>query len=304
MNSEQLYERIAALKRERDAVILVHNYQLPEVQAVADYLGDSLDLSRTAASSPHRVIVFCGVRFMAETANLLAPDKVVLLPEPASGCPLADMVTPAGVRALRAAHPDAAVVGYINTPAAVKAELDIVCTSANALQVVESLSQDEVIFVPDKYLGGYVARRTAKRIIPWNGYCPTHMHIRLEDVTAMRRMHPDAPVMVHPECTFDVQDAADVVLGTGGMIAYVRTSSARTFIVGTEVGMCHRLKTLFPDREFVPAATGAVCPNMKRNTLAKVAWSLENLQPRIVVDEALRSRAHAALTRMLAVTER
>lgn len=302
MNAEKLRERIAALKRERDAVILVHNYQLPEVQDVADYLGDSLDLSRTAAASPHRVIVFCGVHFMAETADLLAPEKIVLLPDPASGCPLADMITPEGVRSLRAAHPKAAVVGYINTPAAVKAELDIVCTSANAVKVVESLPQDEIIFVPDKYLGSFVARRTKKRIILWSGYCPTHMRIRREQIAALRAAHPGSQVMVHPECTLDVQDAADAVLGTGGMIAHVKNSTARTFIVGTEVGMCYRLKVLYPDREFIPAAPDAVCPNMKRNSLAKIAWSLEHLEPRIVVNAALRSRAHAAIARMLAVS--
>lgn len=295
----ELRERLAALKAERNAVILAHNYQIEEVQEAADYTGDSFELSRIAAGAEAAVVVFCGVHFMAESAAILSPDKIVLLPENTAGCPLADMISPEALRDFKAKHPGAAVVAYINTSAAVKAESDICVTSANAAAVINSLEADQVIFVPDGNLAHFVARRTEKEIIPWHGYCVTHHRVFPEDVIRARRAHPEAAVIVHPECRPEVVELADEVLGTGGMIRFVRETKARQVIVGTEMGMLHRLRKERPDLEYFLLSSGLVCPNMKYTTLEKVVSSLENMENRITVQPEIRERANRALQRML-----
>ncbi len=300
MPREELLERIEALKKERDAVILVHNYQPPEIQDIADHLGDSLDLSRLAQKLPNRVIVFCGVHFMAETAAILSPDKKVILPDPTAGCPMADMLTADDLQGLKKEHPDAAVVSYVNSTAEVKALTDICCTSANAVSVVNSIPQDrEIIFGPDRFLGHWVAEQTDRNMIIWKGYCPSHQKILPEQIAELRSKHPGAVVMVHPESPFEVVETADAVLGTGGMIKYAGESSASTFIVGTEVGMIYRLKTLYPEKEFIPASSQAICRNMKKITLEKVLTSLESLEPVITVSPETAERARLSIERMI-----
>jgi quinolinate synthase len=296
-----LQEKIARLKEERNAVILAHNYQLEDVQDAADYIGDSFELSRIAAESPAAVIVFCGVHFMAESAAILSPEKTVLLPETAAGCPLADMVTPEALRAFKEKHPGAAVAAYINSSAAVKAESDICVTSANAVRVIESLEADRVIFVPDCNLAHFVAQKTGKEIIPWHGYCVTHHRVFVEDIDRARRAHPGAPVIVHPECRPEVVEAADAALGTGGIIRFARESEAGEIIVGTEMGLIYRLRKENPEKQFYVLSPGLICPNMKYTTLAKVASSLEKMQHRITVPAAVREGAARALRRMLEV---
>jgi len=295
-------EKIKKLKKERHAVILAHNYQLPEVQDVADYRGDSLELSRIAAKTEAKVIVFCGVHFMAETASILSPAKKVIVPDIQAGCPMANMITAEDLRDLKRRHPQAAVVGYVNTSAAVKAELDYCCTSSNAVKVVAHLNdKEEIIFVPDKYLADYVSRQTGRRLISWNGFCPTHVKILPEDVRREKKFHPRARVMVHPECMPSVTAMADAVLSTSAMSKYARETNAGEFIVGTEVGLIYRLKKDNPTKEFYPASEAAVCPNMKRTTLEKVLWSLEELKEEVRVPDAIRLRARKAIERMLEI---
>ncbi len=297
----EILEKISFLKSERNAVILAHNYQMEEVQDLADYTGDSFELSRLAADLDCEVIVFCGVDFMAESAAILAPDKLVLLPARYAGCPMAAMVTPAALRECKKKYPDAAVVAYINTSAEVKAEIDICVTSANAAAVVNSLEETQVIFVPDRNLAHFVSCHTDKEIIPWPGYCITHYRISAEDIARARRDHPGAPVIVHPECRPDVTGIADAVLGTGGMIRFVKETEASEIIVGTESGMVHRLYKERPDLKYHVPAPGLICPNMKYTTPELVLSSLENMQHRIVVAPDVMEGAAEALRRMLAV---
>jgi len=300
MPKRQLVEKILALKAERGAIILAHNYQPPEIQDVADRLGDSLDLSRFAASAREKVIIFCGVHFMAETAAILSPEKTVILPEPKAGCPMADMMCAGDLAALKKKHPGSVVVTYVNSTAEVKAETDICCTSANAMRVVRAVPEGKtIIFGPDKYLGGWVAGQTGRSMILWQGYCPTHQKIHPEHILEQRRQHPGAIVLVHPEVNPAVASLADAVLGTGGMIAYVEKSPAREFVVGTETGMVYRLQKKFPDRQFFAATKHALCPNMKKVTLEKVANSLESLGPGIAVEPAIADRARRAILAML-----
>ncbi len=295
-------KKIRELKKKRDAVILVHNYQLPEVQELADFRGDSLELSRTASRVEARVIVFCGVYFMAETASILCPDKTVLVPDKLAGCPLANMITAGDVRRLKKEHPEAVVVGYVNTSAEVKAELDYCCTSANAVAVVNALKdKKEIIFVPDKYLADYVQKKTGRKLIIWNGFCPTHIKILPEDIKREKKFHPHAKVMVHPECLPAVADMADEVISTSAMTRYAKESMAKEFIVGTEVGIIYRLKQDNPGKEFYPASERAVCPNMKRTTQEKVLWSLEELKTEVRVSDDIRRRAQGAIERMLKI---
>lgn len=294
-----IFTRIQELKKLRNAVILAHNYQIDEVQDVADFVGDSFELSRLASQSDADVIVFCGVNFMAETAAILAPDKIVLLPEIQSGCPLADMVTVDSLRKKKAQHKDAAVVTYINSPAIVKAESDICVTSSNALGVVNSLDADEILFVPDMNLGSYVASQTKKRIILWDGYCDVHHHVTVEDVVAARKAHPDAAIMVHPECRPEVVRAADYALSTGGMIRFAKDTSFKELIVGTEIGLIHRLEKENPEKQFFALSKGLICPNMKLTNLEKVGKALETMQPQIVVPSPVRELARRPLERML-----
>lgn len=299
-NSE-LVEKILNLKKKRNAIFLVHNYQLGEVQDIADFVGDSLELSQNAAKTDADVIVFCGVHFMAETASILCPDKTVLLPDMNAGCPMADMITPEQLREKKREHPKATVVCYINSSAEVKAESDICCTSANAVKVVESLDADEILFVPDQYLGHYVSTKTGKNMILWRGFCPTHVRISPEDITRLRQEYPEAKAVVHPECRPEVIALADEVLSTGGMIRYARRGDVKEMIVGTEIGIIHRLRKENPGKRFIPVSEQAVCPNMKFITLEKVLWSLQEMQPEVKVPEGIRLRAKRAVDRMLEV---
>jgi quinolinate synthase len=291
--------RIARLKVERRAVILAHNYQRGEVQEIADFTGDSLELSRAAAKTDARVIVFCGVYFMAESASILNPGKTVLLPVREAGCPLADMLDAGQLRQWKSGYPGRPVVTYINSSAEVKAESDICCTSANAAAIVNSLDADEVLFGPDMNLGAWVQARTAKRLILWKGYCATHAWVSVEDVLRAKREHPGAPVMAHPECGPGVTALADHVCSTSGMLAFARSSPADEFIVLTEAGILHRLVRDNPGKKFHLGSKRLFCPNMKMTTLASVAESLDRMQHEIRVEEEVRGRAARALTRML-----
>ena len=299
-DSQQQLRDLAAA---RDAVILAHNYQRPEVQDVADFVGDSLELARKAAGTDASVILFCGVHFMAETAKILSPGKTVLMPDTRAGCPMADMVTVEGLRALKAQHPGAAVVAYVNTSADIKAEVDVCCTSANAPDVVAAIPADQpIIFVPDRNLGDWVADRTGRtNMIMWNGYCPVHEDMTAAEVSAALAAHPGAELMAHPECNREVRALATVTTSTSGMLRHPASSAARSFIVATETGLLHRLRSLYPDREFVPAARGAVCPNMKLTTLDKAIEALDEGLNEIVVPPRIAERALAAVERMMQV---
>jgi len=297
----ELVEKISALKKRRNAVILAHNYQLGEVQDIADFVGDSLDLSQRAAETDAGVIVFCGVRFMAETASILCPEKVVLLPDVNAGCLLADMITAEGLRAKKKEHPQAVVVCYVNSPAEVKAESDVCCTSANAIRVVESLDAREILFVPDQNLGHYVSTRTGNKMILWPGFCPAHVRIKPERIKELKREYPQAKVLVHPECTPEVIALADEALGTGGMCRYAKRDEVREMIVGTELGIMHRLRKENPGKKFIPVSEQAICPDMKLITLEKVLRSLEKMSPEVKVPGRIRLRAKAAVDRMLKV---
>ncbi len=296
-----IQERIVQLKEEQSAIILAHNYQLPGVQDIADLVGDSLELSRAAASMEGEVIVFCGVDFMAETAAILSPEKKVLLPAPDACCPMAEMITAGEVRVLRERFPDAAVVCYVNTTAEVKAESDICCTSANAVKVVDSVEAEQVLFVPDQNLGRYVARFTEKEILPWEGFCIVHDRYTLADVLEARSAHPDAEVLVHPECRPEVIDLADHVFSTSGILRHACSGRAEEYIIGTEVGILHRIRTLCPERRCYPLSPRAVCVNMKKTDLLKVHDALVTLQPQVTVPEATAVRARVAIERMLGV---
>ena len=297
----ELVEKILSLKKKRNAVILVHNYQLGEIQDIADFMGDSLGLSQNAAKTDAEVIVFCGVHFMAETASILCPDKVVLLPDINAGCPMADMITAEELRKKKGEFPNATVVCYVNSSAEVKAESDVCCTSANAVEVVESVDAQEILFIPDQYLGHYASTKTDKKIILWPGFCPTHVRILPEHITQMRKEYPQAKVVVHPECRPDVIALADEVLSTGGMRRFARETDAREIIVGTEIGILHRLRKENPGKKFIPATEQAVCPQMKLITLEKVLWSLEEMVPEVKVPEEIRLRAKSAVDKMLEV---
>ena len=297
-----LSDEIRSLAAERRAVILVHNYCRGEVQDVADFTGDSLELARRAAETTADVIVFCGVYFMAETAKILNPARTVLIPDPSAGCPMADMVTAAQLRELKAAHPGAKAVCYVNSTAEVKAECDICVTSGNAERVMALFPpEEEIIFVPDKHLGGHVAGLLGREYLLWPGYCPTHAALTVRAVEEARRLHPGAPVLVHPECPRDVREAADERLSTGGMCRYARESAAREIIVGTETGILHRLRKESPEKAFYPVSDRLVCPNMKKNTLENLRDSLRDMKTEVVVPEDVSARARRAIDAMLAV---
>ena len=296
-----LTDKIRELQRQRNSVIVAHNYQRDEVQDIADYVGDSLGLSQEAAKSDADVIVFCGVHFMAETATVLSPNKTVLMPDVNAGCPMANMITAESLRTLKKKYPQAIVVCYVNTTAEVKAESDICCTSSNAVKVVESVEGSEVIFVPDKYLAHYVSTKTGKKIIPWYGYCPTHVKILPEHISRQKKLHPEAEVIVHPECTPPVIALADKVLSTGGMCSYAKESKASEIIVGTEVGILYRLRKENPEKTFYPASELAVCPNMKLTTLEKILWSLEDMKYEVKVRQDVRLKAKKAVDKMLSI---
>ncbi|MFH1718112.1 MAG: quinolinate synthase NadA [Planctomycetota bacterium] len=300
--NERLIKKIEHLKEQRKAVILAHNYQPGEIQDLADFTGDSLGLSIQAAETDAEVIVFCGVRFMAETAAILSPQKTVLLPEKSAGCPMADMITADQLRQLKQENPDALVVCYVNSSAEVKAESDYCCTSANAVEVVNSLPEDKrILFVPDRHLGQFVAERTGRDIVLWPGYCVTHVLITADDIKTARAKYPDAIVMAHPECTEPVKEASDELLSTGQMLKFAARSTAKRFIIATEIGIIHALKKQNPEAEFFPATERAICPNMKKITMDKVVGSLQEMQYKITVPEAIRIKAEKSLDRMVEI---
>lgn len=297
---QPITEKIRKLRKQRNAIILAHNYQLPEVQDIADYVGDSLGLSRKAAATDARVIVFCGVYFMAETASILCPNKTVLIPDEEAGCPMVDMAPLERVLGLKKRYPDAVVVSYVNSSAAVKAESDYCCTSANAVDVIQSIAAEgPIIFLPDKYLGAYAAARTGKKLILYDGYCPSHVKILEQDILRLKTEHPRAEVMVHPECTPAVVTLADGVLSTSGMCRRARESPNEEIIVGTEIGLIYRLQKENPEKRFYPASQAAVCHNMKRIDLEKILWSLEDMKYEVRVPERIRQRARKAVDRMV-----
>jgi quinolinate synthase len=325
-NIIEIRERILKLKKDLNAIILAHNYQRPEIQDIADITGDSLELSRAAARTDYQVIVFCGVHFMAESASILSPDKTVLLPEIEAGCPMADMVTVDGprktkrdlfqelygitfefpdeytLRDIKKQHPGVPVVAYVNTSAAVKAESDICCTSSNVVKVVESLKEDTVICIPDRNLSAYAAKRTKKKVIAWDGFCNIH-HVQLtkEDVTRAEAEHPQALLVVHPECPPEIQDLADHITSTSGMLRFCRESNNKEFIIGTEEGLLHRLRKESPDKEFILLSRKMVCPNMKRTRIESLLTAMEKRQYVIKVPDEIRIPAKKALDRMLEI---
>ena len=303
MDTEALQEKIRALKKEKNALIVAHNYQIDAVQAIADVVGDSFALSKYCATASQDVIVFCGVHFMAESAKILSPQKTVLLSERTAGCPMADMVTATDVQELKRRHPRAAVVCYINTSAAVKAECDICCTSSNAVKVIRSLAEEEIIFVPDKNLGSYIAAQVPeKKMIIWEGFCVTHHRVTVEEVTRVREAHPDALILVHPECRPEVVARADFVGSTKQIIDFATASAEKKFIIGTEMGVLYRLEKDNPGKTFYLLSPGLICPNMKKTTLTSVYNALAQMQYPIEVAEEILIKARSALERMLQVS--
>ncbi|ACI18692.1 quinolinate synthase NadA [Dictyoglomus thermophilum] len=294
-----IQEKIQKLKREKNAIILAHNYQLPEVQDIADFVGDSLELARISAQVKEEVIIFCGVHFMAETASILAPNKKVILPDLFAGCPLANTITPEDVKSLKEKYKNYAIVAYVNTSAKVKAESDYICTSANAISVVEKIPEEKIIFIPDRNLGYYVSKHTKKEMIIWNGFCPTHQRILPQDIINLKEKYKDAKVVVHPECRKEVLDLADKIASTSGIIKFVKEDDGKRYIIGTEAGLLHRLRKENPEKEFYLASSLAVCPNMKKITLDKILTSLENLEPEVKVEESVREKALKPIERML-----
>ncbi len=302
MSQEQLNKEIQRLKKEKNALILAHTYQNDEVQEIADFIGDSLELSRLAAETSHPALVFCGVHFMAESAALLSPEKTVILPVAEAGCPMAEMADAETVKEWRAKYPKAAVVAYVNTSAAVKAVSDICCTSANALKVIRSLPQEEVIFLPDCNLGSYIAARVPeKKFHLWPGFCRTHHQVTVAEVKQVKKAHPETKLLIHPECRPEVSALADYVGSTKQIVEQVGKMDASTFIIGTEMGIIHGLKKRYPEKKFYLLTPRLVCPNMKKTTLRDVVTALRTLQPVITVPEPIRSQARLSLERMLAI---
>lgn len=281
---------------------MVHNYQLPEVQDIADYVGDSLELAKLSYNIKAKIILFCGVHFMAETAKIFNPDKVVLMPDLHAGCPMANMITPERLLKEKKKHPGAKVLTYINSTAEVKALSDVCCTSANGVRVANSLNEKEIIFVPDKYLGSFIARQVPKKkFYLYEGYCPTHMLFSKEGITKTKKEYPEAKVVVHPECRLEVQDAADVICSTSQMLEFAKKSEAKEFIICTEVGMLYRLQKEVPHKKFIRGNPNALCPNMKLVTLEKILWALEDMQYEIRLKEDISKKALKTIQRMIAL---
>ena len=302
MSSDSIVKKIKEIKKNKNAVILAHNYQIGEVQDIADFVGDSLELSRKAAATTADLIIFCGVFFMAETAKILSPKKKVVLPDKNAGCPMADMITGEDVKKLRKENPDAIFVAYVNSSAEIKSLIDICCTSGNAIKVVNSLPIDKkIIFLPDKYLGDFVNKKTGRHMELWNGYCPTHLKITPKDIEILKNKIPDACVLVHPECTPEAILKADEALSTAGIYQYVSKSSKQNFIIGTELGMLYKLKKDFPEKMFYPVSDKIICPNMKKITLEKTLWALEEENFEIVLSDDIIKKAQAAVQKMLAI---
>jgi quinolinate synthase len=296
-----IINEINQLKAEKDAVILAHNYQVPEIQDIADHCGDSLELARLSRGLECSVLVFCGVLFMGETAKILSPEKTVLMPRIDAGCPLADMITPRQLRDLKAEHPGVPVVCYVNSTAEIKALSDVCCTSGNAVELVRHMSERRIIFVPDKNLGWWVQKNNPdKEIILWDGGCPIHEEYTTQEIGRARILHPAAPVIVHPECPSSVLEAADYVASTAGMLKVVDSSSASEFIVGTEEGMLHRLQCKHPEKKFYPLAASRICPDMKKITLTDVRDSLRDGKCVLELEPVIMDKARKALEAMIA----
>jgi len=306
MDVAELNRKIAELKKERDAVLLVHNYQRTEIQLIADYIGDSLDLARHSAKVQNELVVLCGVNFMAETAAILNPKKTVLVPDPAAQCPMAAQLPAQVVRDMKKKHPDAAVVLYVNTLAEAKAEADVCCTSANAAQIVNALDEKKILFGPDKNLTWYVQRRTDKEVIPIpeNGYCYVHRMFTAADINLLKEEYPNAEVLVHPECDPEVQELANHICSTSQMLVRAKASPTKQFIIATEIGLVERLRRENPGREFIPALETAICEQMKKHTLEKVYFSLRNKKHEVTVPPKIAKRAHTAIERMLKLSGR
>jgi quinolinate synthase len=301
VEKREIIDEIERLKAERDAVIIAHNYQIPDVQDIADFVGDSLQLSREAAKLDYDVIVFCGVHFMAETAAILAPDKTVLIPDAEAGCPMADMITAEELRQWKVEYPGKKVVCYVNTTAEVKAECDICCTSANVLKVVESIEDDTILFAPDKNLAAYVSRFSDKKVIPWDGYCYVHHNFRAKHVQEKKALYPGAAVWVHPECRPEVVDLADKVLSTGQMVKETQITDRKEVILGTEEGIIHRLNKLNPGIHFIPLKEHAICSNMKKIDLTKVLRALRQMKFKVDVSEDVSRKARQAIEKMIEI---
>jgi len=299
--TQKLIDEINKLKKEKNAVILVHNYQRPEIYKIADFIGDSYGLSVKASQTKADIIVFCGVHFMAESAYILNPTKKVLLPATNAGCPMADMVKAEDLRALRKKYPDAAIVSYMNTTAETKAESDVICTSSNAVEVVNSLPNKRIIFVPDRNLANYVAKQTDKEIIPWDGFCYVHNKFSHEELAKAKEAKKEAKVVAHPECPEEFRTLSDHICSTSGMVGYAKNSEAKEFIIGTEIGMLEMLKQECPEKRFYTAPPGRTCIDMKRNTLEKVLKALKTEKPVVTVPEDIRVKAKKALDKMLEV---
>jgi quinolinate synthase len=297
-----LKQKINNLKQTRKAIIVAHNYQLGEVQDIADFVGDSLELSQKASKTSAEVIVFCGVHFMAETAAILSPEKTVLLPALESGCPMADMIDVQGLIKKKKEYPQAKVVCYVNSSAEVKAESDICCTSSNALKVLSNIPKEQkIIFVPDQYLGAYLQSQLEREMIFWPGFCPTHLRILPQHIERRKKEFPKAKVIVHPECRPEVSALADKVLSTGGMCKYCKESKDKEFIIGTEIGIIHRLAKENPEKLFIPATEQAICPNMKLITMENILWALEEMKHKIEVPPQIRIKAKRAVQRMVSI---
>ena len=298
----KMQEKIRVLLKEKNAILLVHNYERPEIQDIADLCGDSLELSMKASKTDADVIVFCGVHFMAETAAILSPEKTVLLPVMAAGCPMADMITAEALKKKKQEMPDAVVVSYVNTTAAVKAESDICCTSANAVHVVNSIAHNQkILMIPDRNLARYTKKQTLRDVNFWKGYCPVHDNLTVDQVKKVKAAHPDALFLAHPECPPEVLEMADEVKSTSGMIAFATASSQREFIVGTETGIIHLLSKANPGKLFIPADPGMICPDMKKTGLEDILKALQEMAPVVEVPEDIRVQAKRAVDRMLAI---
>jgi len=302
--SDELRERILELKRGLNAVIAAHNYQRPEVQDIADFYGDSLELARECTQVDADFIVLCGVRFMAESAAILSPERTVLLSEGGAGCPMADMIDVDDLREWKQRYPQAAVVCYVNSSAAVKAESDVCCTSANAIEIVESLPNNEILFIPDRHLGHYVSTKTDKRIILYPGFCPPHQRLKPVHIKLARELHPDAVVLVHPECSAEVISQADAALSTSQMIRYVKGEDRDNFLIGTEEGILHRMRQENPEKSLHLLATGLLCPDMKKTTLESIVRTMEERRNIVKVPEEVRIRAKHALDGMIGVSSK
>jgi len=301
-SNKNLVKEILCWKKKREAVILAHVYQPGKIQDIADFTGDSLFLSQQAAKTKAKVIVFCGVQFMAETASILSPEKIVLLPEIKAGCPLADMAPAEKVKSKIKELPKAVVISYVNSSAVVKSLSDYCCTSANAVQIVQSIpAEKEILFLPDMNLADFTAKKSKRKIIPWPGFCPTHHLLTRDDVIKAKKLHPHALLLVHPECRPEVCNLADYIGSTRGIIKFASNNPVKEYIIGTELGIFHPLKKNNPNKQFFPASENMICQNMKLITLEKVLHSLKKLEPQVIVPEDIRKKSLKALNRMIEI---